>query len=222
MMTDATPTKTKTPPASDTRARLIAHGLDAMLRHGYDGVGIGGILAAAGVPKGSFYYFFASKEDFCLAVLDAYRAHYAALREAIFVDRDRPALDRLAAYLTSLEIAHAAERPLGGCFYGVLAQTASARSDRVRLRLSEVFADWQSQIAILLNEARDRGETSPHLDADEAAAFLIDAYEGMLLRAKADGRPLSTHFDRLRRMALTAFGAGHATHGSIDSPSPAR
>jgi TetR/AcrR family transcriptional repressor of nem operon len=187
----------------ETRARLIAHGLSAMLRHGYDGVGIGGILSSAGVPKGSFYHFFASKEAFALAVLDAYQAHYAAMRQAIFTDRTRPALDRLVAWLDALEHIHRAETPLGGCFYGVLAQTATVRTEGLRSRLAAVFALWQTELAQLLEDARETGETDPALDADETAALIIDCYEGMLVRAKTDPAALSAGFARLRRLAQT-------------------
>jgi TetR/AcrR family transcriptional regulator, transcriptional repressor for nem operon len=183
-------------PHRDTRTHLIAEGLAAMLRHGYDGVGIGGILAAAEVPKGSFYHFFASKEDFALAVLDAYQAHYAALRRALFVQAERPALDRLNAYLDSLEAMHRAERPLGGCLYGVLAQTAGARGDRVRASLTTIIANWQDDLATLLTEA---GAPDP----DETAALLIDCYEGALIRAKADPAALAPGFTRLRRLLRT-------------------
>lgn len=188
---------------ADTRTRLLAHGLEAMLRHGYDGVGIGGILGAAGVPKGSFYHFFASKEDFCLALLDVYQAHYAAMRDAIFTDAARSPLDRLDAYFAALEADHTAQQPLGGCFYGVLAQTAGARGAMLRARLSDVFASWQDHLAGLLEAARTAGETDPDLDPAATAAFLIDAYEGMVIRSKADGgTALADGFARLRRFAL--------------------
>src|SRR5271163_2415989 len=66
-------------PRPDTRKVLIDEGLKALLANGYDGVGIGPVLAAAGVPKGSFYHFFRSKEEFACAVLDAYAERYLRL-----------------------------------------------------------------------------------------------------------------------------------------------
>ena len=46
---------------------------------------------------------------------------------------------------------------------------------------------WQDDFKAVLREARDAGELPEHLDPDETAAFLIDAYEGALVRMKAEG-----------------------------------
>src|SRR5271163_278431 len=103
----------------DTRTSLINEGLKVLITNGYDGVGLGAILEAAGVPKGSFYYFFKSKEDFAGAVIDAYERHYAGLRETILGDKSQSALQRLRDYFDELEHIHLGETPLGGCLYGV-------------------------------------------------------------------------------------------------------
>ena len=50
--------------SSPTRERLIAEGLKSLVLRGFDGIGLNAILDSAGVPKGSFYYFFKSKEEF--------------------------------------------------------------------------------------------------------------------------------------------------------------
>ena len=185
---------------NNTRAALIAEGLKAMLLNGYDGVGLAEILGAAGVPKGSFYHFFKSKDDFASAVLDAYEQHYIALRRSILGDTSRGPLERLRAYFDELERIHLAEIPLGGCLYGVLAQTAASRTPEFRARIAAVFATWDAQFEGVLVEAKAAGEVDPHLDVKEAAAFLIEAYEGALIRMKIDGG--SAAFQRFRTFAL--------------------
>ena len=82
-----------------TRDRLIAEGLKSLVLHGFDGIGLNTILHAAGVPKGSFYYFFKSKEDFARAVLDAYERDLVDWRNKIFKDTSRSPLQRLRHYL---------------------------------------------------------------------------------------------------------------------------
>ena len=194
---------------NETRASLIDQGLKALITNGYDGVGLGAILDAADVPKGSFYYFFKSKEEFALAVLDAYERHYVELRETILGDVSQSPLQRLRDYFDELERIHLSETPLGGCLYGVLAQTVSVRSPDFRARLVAVFATWDAQLQRLLAEAQAAGEIDPRLDPKDAAAFLIEAYEGALIRMKVDGG--SAAFDRFRRFAL----------GSISGSQPA-
>ena len=56
----------------DKRARILAAGTEAMLLKGYNGTGVQEITQGAGVPKGSFYHYFESKEDFAIQALHFY------------------------------------------------------------------------------------------------------------------------------------------------------
>ncbi|WP_397448354.1 TetR/AcrR family transcriptional regulator [Pseudomonas sp. NA-150] len=170
-----------------TRAKLVAEGLKSMLINGYDGIGLNAILEAAGVPKGSFYYFFKSKEEFAIAVLEAYEDHYCEMRSALFNNSLASPLQRLKNYFYEAERIHLAEEPLGGCLYGVFGQTARARSPEFRHKLSAVFMRWETQIQEVLKEAQLVGEVDPSINPGDAAAFLIEAYEGVLIRMKVDG-----------------------------------
>jgi TetR/AcrR family transcriptional regulator, transcriptional repressor for nem operon len=156
-----------------TRERLIAEGLKSLVLKGFDGIGLNAVLHSAGVPKGSFYYFFKSKEAFAAAVLDAYERHYANLRIEKFKDTSFSPMQRLRNYFDAAERLHLAEAPLGGCLFGVLSQTAAARSPEFRARLARVFTRWEAQLCALLEEAQAVGEVDPSLDAKETAAFLI-------------------------------------------------
>ncbi len=186
-----------------TRARLVAEGLKSMVINGYDGIGLNAILEAAGVPKGSFYYFFKSKEAFAGAVLDAYEAHYGHVRASHFEDTRLSPLQRLRRYFAEAGPLHFAEQPMGGCLYGVFGQLAPARSPAFRQRLAEVFGRWQAQIQAVLAEAQAAGEVNPQLDPRQAAAFLIEAYEGALIRMKVDGN--NDAFERFMQFAFAAL-----------------
>lgn len=187
-----------------TRERLIAEGLKALVLKGFDGIGLNAILQSAGVPKGSFYYFFKSKEEFATAILDAYEDHYVAMRDKIFKDTSCSPLQRLRNYFDAVERLHLAEAPLAGCLFGVLSQTAAARSSEFRARLALVFSRWEGQLRALLEEAQVVGEVDPSLDPKEVAAFLIDCYEGTLVRMKVDGNQRA--FSRFQRRALEPLG----------------
>jgi TetR/AcrR family transcriptional regulator, transcriptional repressor for nem operon len=184
---------------SNTRELLVEEGLKSFLAYGYDGVGIGPVLSAVAVPKGSFYHFFRSKEDFAVAVLEAYAARYASLREAL-TDDTVPPLDRLRSHFDVLEELLAADYPAGGCLYGVLSQTIATLGPVLRKRLQESFRTWQASILHVLQQAQDSGDLDPDIDAEDAAAFLIDAYEGALVRMKSEG--VAAPFRRFRTFAL--------------------
>ncbi|WAH56046.1 TetR/AcrR family transcriptional regulator [Pseudomonas silvicola] len=188
-----------------TRARLIAEGLKSMVINGYDGIGLNAILDAAGVPKGSFYYFFKSKEAFASAVLDAYEAHYGHVRASHFGNTHVSPLQRLKGYFAEAGPLHLAEQPMGGCLYGVFGQLAPVRSPAFRQRLAEVFERWQAQIQAVLTDAQAAGEIGTHVNAAEAAAFLIEAYEGALIRMKVDGN--NQAFERFMQFAFAALAS---------------
>jgi len=61
---------------NETREHIIQTGAELILRNGFRATGINTVLEEAGVPKGSFYYYFKSKNDFGLAVIDAYAEVY--------------------------------------------------------------------------------------------------------------------------------------------------
>ncbi|MFL9886459.1 TetR family transcriptional regulator C-terminal domain-containing protein [Paraburkholderia agricolaris] len=187
----------------DTRAKLVAEGLKSMIVNGYDGIGLNAILDAAAVPKGSFYYFFKSKEEFAAAVLEAYERHYVELRDVILNDVSVSPLQRLRNYFDEVERIHLAETPLGGCLYGVLGQTARARTPQFRAKLAAVFSSWEKQLQGLLKQAQLAGEIDPSINPKDAAAFLIDAYEGMLIRTKVDGNKKA--FNRFKTFAIDSL-----------------
>ena len=70
---------------SDTRAHLLAIGYQLIAQKGFTAVGIKQILDTAGVPKGSFYHYFASKEAFGEAIIEHYFDNYKNRLEAITV-----------------------------------------------------------------------------------------------------------------------------------------
>lgn len=174
-----------------------------MIVNGYDGIGLNAILDAAAVPKGSFYYFFKSKEEFAAAVLEAYERHYVELRDVILNDVSVSPLQRLRNYFDEVERIHLAETPLGGCLYGVLGQTARARTPQFRAKLAAVFSSWEKQLQALLKQAQLAGEIDPSINPKDAAAFLIDAYEGMLIRTKVDGNKKA--FNRFKTFAIDSL-----------------
>lgn len=169
----------------DTRETLIREGHRALLASGYDGVGIGPILKAAGVPKGSFYHFFESKEAFALAVLEVHSERYQEARAEFLEDRTIAPLQRIERYFEYL-IDLLEREDFGGCLFGNLTLSISARGTSFRQKLRTAFDDWQEDIRAVLVEAQQWNELANGVDPAEAAAFLIDAYEGAIVRCKSE------------------------------------
>src|SRR5690349_261386 len=103
---------------SDARPKILAAGRDLLARRGYSALGVAEICAAAGVPKGSFYYFFDSKQALAEAVIEDHwveqRAQWAAL-----LGSDKAPLERLRdLYDATTEVQRRAQKDTGavtGC-----------------------------------------------------------------------------------------------------------
>lgn len=179
-----------------------------MLEQGYEGTGIGPLLASVAVPKGSFYHFFASKEDFAAAVLKAYAGQYRQQRLELFADASLSPLARIERHLVQVEL-DSAEAAVPGCLYGALAHAAPGLGDELRGQLAEVFTAWEQDLAALIAEAQQAGEVEGGLDPAETAAHLIDLYEGAVIRARAGDGPAA--FARFRKFARATLARGAGT-----------
>ncbi|TIU85597.1 MAG: TetR/AcrR family transcriptional regulator, partial [Mesorhizobium sp.] len=102
---------------------------------GFSGVGLNEILVGAGVPKGSFYHYFASKEAFGTDLLDYYFEHYLADLDALFADERVPARERLAAYWRFWRDNQEREDPDGKCLAVKLGAEVSDFSEGMRIAL---------------------------------------------------------------------------------------
>ncbi|MCH4090131.1 TetR/AcrR family transcriptional regulator [Acetobacter sp.] len=170
----------------NTREILIEEGLKAFLMNGFDGIGIQPILRNAGVTKGSFYNFFPSKEAYALEVIDAYSFRYEELRLRIFACDISP-LNQLWRYFEELETEIKQAQEVAGCLYGVLSQTSTPHNEVLRNRVKVAFANWQEQLTILLEEAKTVGELEAEVNTTDLAGAIIDAYEGAVVRVRAEG-----------------------------------
>jgi TetR/AcrR family transcriptional repressor of nem operon len=180
----------------DTKQRLITVGLRLMLERGYNAMGLQDLLRETGVPKGSFYHHFASKEEFALQVVDAYMADVHALLDATLSDRDRPPLARVRGFFEAVRESYASQGYLG-CFLGALGQELSGASELFRHKIEGCVAAIAGRLADCLEEARGRGDLPAATNPAHMANVLVDAWEGAAFRTRLvrNGQPLEAVLD---------------------------
>lgn len=184
------------------REDLLDRGLQLFGTKGYSATGVSDITDAAGVPKGSFYNYFQSKEDFALAVLEQYREQAHEIMSAQLAGPASP-LRRLRTFFEAGRAKALADGFSGGCLAGRLAQELAGEHPSFRPMLDRVFGCMQGGVTRLLQEAAEEGELRPGEDPAELASFLLSSWQGAVTRAKAAGHdgPLKTFeamvFDRL-------------------------
>lgn len=173
----------------DTKAEIIAKGTEMISLNGYNATGIDAVLKQVNVPKGSFYHYFGSKEDFGLAVIDRFAERYQQRLDTFLDDVEVTPLNRIRNYLESGLARFAQNQCAKGCLIGNLGQELAGRNERFRSRLDEIFQSWKDHFAACLREAQDIGELAPDLDVNIIAGFLLSGWEGAILRAKVMKSP---------------------------------
>ena len=171
----------------DTRAALIRCGTEMCTKKGFRATGIEEILKQVGVPKGSFYHFFASKQEFGEAVIDNYADYFARKLERFLGNPALPPLERIRAFVRDAQdgmIRYQFER---GCLVGNLGQELGEVNHVFRQRLEAVLRSWQQRTAVCLAEAAAQGDIPADADVDALAEFFWIGWEGSILRAKLAG-----------------------------------
>ena len=167
-----------------TRDDIIRVGLEILSEKGFNSCGIDAVLKVAKVPKGSFYYYFPSKEEFGLAVIDQYAEDAKAFTESFLQDTTYSPLTRLRRYLDSIAAESEEHSCKKGCLIGNLTQEMAGQNDRFRVRLNEIWDGWKRAIADCLREAMAAKEMGHSANPDLLAEFFIIGFEGAMLRAK--------------------------------------
>jgi TetR/AcrR family transcriptional repressor of nem operon len=167
-----------------TKVALLKAGRRIIVEKGYNHTGIQEVLQEVGVPKGSFYHFFSSKEDFGLAIIDRDAALHHQVVEQYLGDASLSPLSRIRNYfedkLSEFESLHYRE----GCLLGNLSQEMADQNERFRTRLQNSMVQWRDRMAQCLQEAQAAGELSSEWDAQELAEYCLNSWEGALLQMK--------------------------------------
>lgn len=165
---------------------------DLFFQRSFEDVGVKEICDEAGVQKGSFYHFFASKQALTLAVLDEFLLE---LKHEIFEKAFLPHLTPLqqlqryveAVYQFQLKTQQQSGKTLG-CPYGNMAAEMSTRDEPIRHKIEKVFAEVMSAIQATLDQAVAQGEITA-LDTEATAIAMFSFMEGLMLMAKNQNDP---------------------------------
>lgn len=174
---------------SETREILLQAGVEILAEKGFSATGIDEILRRVGVPKGSFYHFFASKEAFGVALVRRYGELLSHKLERNLGNEALPPLERLRGFVAESRARMALHGFRRGCLVGNLGQETGCLPGSFRQLLARVFADWQGQVAACLEAARERGELAAGADCQRLAACFWIGWEGAVLRAKLEASP---------------------------------
>jgi TetR/AcrR family transcriptional repressor of nem operon len=168
--------------AKRTRGRLLQAAFQEIYQSGFRSADVDAILATAGVTKGALYYHFAGKDALGCAVVDEVISSITRDKWVKPLERAKNPIDALVGIIQSTSLRR--EDLQRGCPLNNLSQEMSPIDERFRTRTAKVFRDWHDAIATALRKGQERSLVRHEVDPDEAATFLLAAYEGYLSLAK--------------------------------------
>jgi TetR/AcrR family transcriptional repressor of nem operon len=181
----------------ELRDRLLEKGVALLMEQGYHGTGLQEIVKSVGVPKGSFYNYFESKEAFSAAVVEFYIEPFIAQLDRHLQRRD--AASALRSYFDEL-IEETERRDFkGGCLLGNLIGEIGDTSDVCHASLRRAVHRYRDKLREGISRGQEDGSFRTDLDARDMADLLVDFWQGALLRMKIEKsvRPLTQFRDFL-------------------------
>lgn len=170
-------------PRVDTKDRLVDAARNLFLKHGYASTGVAQILSAAGANSGSLYYFFPTKEDLLLAVLEWYKANlWPEVIQPVF-DRVSDPIERVFGVLDGYRQMLLYTECSQGCPVGNLALELSDSHPAARKLIAENFTNWRKAIQQCLDAAV--GRLPEHTNTEQLSLFVLTTMEGAVMLARS-------------------------------------
>lgn len=177
------------PPKGDslpaaTRQLIVRAGVALLTERGISATGLDAILRQAGVPKGSFYHYFGSKDGFVAEVIAAYGSYMANRLDRHLDNPALPPLQRLWAYTDTAMAGMRRHDYQRGCLLGNLGQETAVLDETLRQALEGLFLDWEQRLTRCLDQAVADGALSADADTASLARVFWMGWEGAVLRAR--------------------------------------
>ena len=165
---------------------LLAIGEKLFINSSFNSVGLNDILREAGIPKGSFYHYFESKEDFGLQVVEFYAQQNVDELDAILAKQDLGPYEKLKMFFAH-NIQHFEDvEYCQGCLMANLSQELADVNERLRCKINELSQQMVSRIAACIEQMAADELKLGSLGATEAAQVLMNSWQGAIMRMKLE------------------------------------
>lgn len=171
---------------TSARERLLDQGVAQFIERGYHGAGLQDILQSAGAPKGSFYNYFASKEEFGAEAVEHYIEPFIESLDDWLSRPDLDALRALEGYFGELIESLENREYKGGCLLGNFIGEIGDTSETCRIALRRAVHRYRDKLSEGIERGQREGLFRADLSAVQMADWLADAWQGAMLRMKIE------------------------------------
>ncbi len=167
-----------------SRVEIINKGIELMRQHGYHGTGVQHILHACGIPKGSFYNFFESKQDFTLQAIEKYGLDNLKAVEDLKANANLTAVDKVARFFSDLERFYRSKNYELTCLMSLLSLELAGEDELIAEKIEAKFNDIKKVLTQIIKEGQSSGEIRRDFRAARISDFLITSFNGALITMK--------------------------------------
>lgn len=172
--------------ATGSKARLISVTIDLMASKGFEGTSVQDILEAAQVTKSNFYYHFKSKEDLCLAALEAMENDFfSEILEPALLHTALSPKNRLKGFFNEQLTRMETQCCKQGCPFSNLALETSDFYPEFQQRLARFYQRKARLIEACFQEGLEQGEFRSTLVPSKVSHLILAVVGGTMLLAKA-------------------------------------
>ena len=170
----------------DIKKQLLEQGIKMFVNKGYHGTGIQELVDGVGIPKGSFYNYFESKEDFGSAAIETYSEKFKAFLEKMLEDSKKNGYLAIKKSFNEVIKIYEDKSCREGCFLGNMAAEICDSSELVRNSISSCVNQWSDIIKKIILNGQKQKTIRNDIKADKIADFMLNSIEGSLLRMKME------------------------------------
>ncbi|WP_299213339.1 TetR/AcrR family transcriptional regulator [uncultured Aquimarina sp.] len=184
---------------------LLEKGLEIIWSKGYNGTSVNDIVKAADVPKGSFYFYFDSKEDFAIKALDKYfTMQFTPAIEVLKHSDGSPKQRLLNFYEFRIKVLKEQLKCKMGCLGCNLSNEMSEHNENIRNAVLDRHNLIKEEITAVVKEAQKLGEIDPSINAEDLVGFIEDAGKGAMTTMKEmqDSYPIDNHMYIVKSMLI--------------------
>lgn len=175
-----TPTQ---PETTSHKERMLRQGMKLLYANGFHGMTVDALLAASGVPKGSFYHHFGSKEAFAQAVLARYVQSQSDLLDRWAGKDELSTTGRLIGYFHEMTQAFAGSDYERACLVGKLSTEVAAASELFRSQLNHDIRQWKHRLVTVLEHGQQHGDVRTDRSPGDLADSLLALIQGAFVIA---------------------------------------
>ncbi len=186
----------------ETCEHILITGEQLCVQRGFHAMGLIELLKLAGVPKGSFYHYFASKEAFGVAMLERYFAHYHQRLQDYLDDHQGDQRQRVLDYYQQSLQAFRQENRFAGCLSVKLSAEVCDLSEPMRMALHAGSTTLVTTLTATLQKAQQQGSLQQAVDTKTCAQNIYMLWLGASLLGKIsrDVRPLENAWQQINCM----------------------